>query len=297
MEELPARGSDRAFARVHLSDRTVIRIRTGTARPENRHTVSHLRFLSRNGVRVPEVLYASRDGSLVWVEDAGRVHLLDRLREGRPRRDRADMDKVLRLVARLHALSVPARLRLEPPFSPNLYRWEHDLFVNEFLARHDPGAEVDGVRTALREVSRALEDEPHVLVHRDLQSENILWHHGEPVLIDAQGMRRGPAAYDVASLLADPYVDRDPGEQRWLLERYNRYAATAVSPAAYALGATQRMAQALGAYGRLGAAPATRRFLRHIPAAMRQLSLWAPDGPLKSLAESFFMRHGSEFQV
>jgi aminoglycoside/choline kinase family phosphotransferase len=110
-------------------------------------------------------------------------------------------------------------------------------------------------------------------------------------------MRLGPAAYDLASLLADPYVDREPGEQLALLEVYNRNADAPVRGEDYAAGAAQRLAQALGAYGRLGARPATRRFLDFVPAAVRQLSYWAPEGPLKQWAGAFFMRHPGEFAL
>lgn len=297
VEELPARGSDRSFARVHLPDRTVIRVRSGTARPENRHTAAHFRFLARHGVRVPEVLHASPDGCGLWLEDAGRVHLLDRLGQGNDHRNREDMEQALRVAARLHGLSVPPDMVLEPPFGPDLYHWEHQGFVTEFLARHDPEADVAALRGTLRDTARVLEDAPRRLIHRDLQSTNYLWHGGEPVLIDVQGMRLGPVAYDLASLLADPYVDRDPGEQLWLLDAYNARADAPVSRELYARGAVQRLAQALGAYGRLGADPATRRFRRHIPAAVRQLTLWAPAGPLKNWAEAFFMRHCGKFPV
>ena len=72
----------------------------------------------------------------------------------------------------------------------------------------------------LRRVQRRLDTEDHVLVHRDLQSSNILFFRGEPVLLDFQGMRLGPSSYDLASLLCDPYVNLDPGIQRDLITYY-----------------------------------------------------------------------------
>jgi aminoglycoside/choline kinase family phosphotransferase len=226
------------------------------------------------------------------------VHLLDRLKSGSPRRNRSDMAQVLEVTARLHDLHVPGSVSLEPAFSPALYRWEHRLFEEEFLTRHDPTANPVSLHGELLQVAEALQGEPQVLVHRDLQSTNFLWRDNQPMLIDAQGMRLGPAAYDLASLLADPYVDREPDEQLALLNHYNQMAKVPVAPEAYALGATQRLVQALGAYGRLGAQPATRRFLHFVPAAVRQLGFWAPEeGALKAWAEAFFVRHPTEFTL
>jgi hypothetical protein len=114
---------------------------------------------------------------------------------------------------------------------------------------------------------------PDVLVHRDLQSSNVLWHRGGPVFIDFQSMRLGPAAYDVASLLCDPYVMLEPARQSRLLEYY---LARSPSPAAvrdsFWLAAVERLAQALGAYGRLAALPGMARFASHIQPALKMMS-------------------------
>jgi aminoglycoside/choline kinase family phosphotransferase len=287
VEELPARGSDRSFARIHFSERTFIRIRSGQQRPENRRTAGHLRFLVRKGIPVPKVHYASRDGSLLLLEDGGTEHLLDRLQQGSAPRNRNDMQQALKVTADLHAIRVPSRLELEPPFSPRLYHWEHQLFFREFLSRFDPDADLEALNRSLQKVARGLQKRPKVLLHRDLQSTNFLWTAKGPMLIDVQGMRKGPAAYDLASLLADPYVNRSPEEQRHLLRSYETYSGTLVPLEIYALGATQRLVQALGAYGRLGAQPETRRFLVHVPAALQQLQVWAPVGPLQRWAETF----------
>ena len=44
------------------------------------------------------------------------------------------------------------------------------------------------------------------LMHRDLQSRNIMMNKGQPFFIDFQSARLGPLQYDLASLLIDPYV-------------------------------------------------------------------------------------------
>ena len=82
------------------------------------------------------------------------------------------------------------------------------------------------------------------------------------MFIDFQGMRMGAAAYDLASLLCDPYVMMPDAMQARLLERYVacRGAAAESVRGIFRIAAVQRLAQALGAFGRLAAQPATRRF-------------------------------------
>jgi aminoglycoside/choline kinase family phosphotransferase len=229
------------------------------------------------------------------LEDVGREHLLDRLGEGRVRRNRSDVKKALDLVAGLHRLSPPSNL--EPPFTPKLVRWEHELFFTCFLDEYDPEADREALSRAFDRIGRRFLKQSRVLIHRDLQSTNLMWHRGEPVLIDFQGMRLGPASYDVGSFLADPYVNRGPSEQEDLLDVYNSCAKTPVEVAAYRTGATQRLCQALGAFGRLAALPHMKEFRRHIPAAVHQLTLWADDPVIQDWAIDFSERHRGTFPV
>ena len=78
----------------------------------------------------------------------------------------------------------------------------------------------------------------------------------------------GPAAYDLASLLCDPYVMLRAKQQVILLEYYLERAPHAQSTReTYHAAAVQRLSQALGAFGRLAANPGTERFSDHIQPA------------------------------
>ncbi len=289
VEPLPVRGSDRSYKRLHTPAGSLVLSVSGEQRPENFRMAAHTRFLQRNGIRVPRLDQVRQQGRVLAMEDVGRVHLLDRLNTGSAARNRSDMEKVLQLTADLHRLSPPRNL--EPPFTPALVRWEHELFLEHFLKQMDPKAETDVLLAAFARVGRRFLRQPRVLVHRDLQSTNLMWKRHQPVLIDFQGMRKGPASYDLGSLLADPYLNRPPELQLELLESYNQMAEAPVSLQAYRDGVTQRMCQALGAYGRLGALPGTAGFLRHIPAAVQQLLNWTEEAVLREWAEDFSDRH------
>ena len=286
VELMPARGSDRTFRRLISKERTEILIRSGEERPENLRLVKHTRFLDRKGFRVPEIYKRAQKDRWLQVEDLGGTHLLDRLQSGSTTRNQRDMRLVLELIARFHSLKVPTSLELEPAFGPKLYAWERDLFKNEFLSRHAKVSDFRKLEKSLFRLSEDLADVPQVLIHRDLQSTNIMWLKNNPGLIDFQGMRMGSAAYDLGSLLADPYVNRSKDLQRDLVKIYNRFAERSISESEVAQGAVQRLLQALGAYGRLGAQKENQRFLRYIPAALTQLTYWAEDSVIEGWAQS-----------
>jgi aminoglycoside/choline kinase family phosphotransferase len=294
VEVLEARGSDRSFRRIYSPRGTQLLIKCGKERPENLRLAGHSRLLMTQGVRVPEILESRHGGAWLRVEDLGRVDLQHRLAEGGVNRNRGDVQKVLKLVARLHGLRVPASCQLEASFDAELFAWERQLFRESFLRWHDPQADVKGLEEGLRKVAMRLEAQPRVLLHRDLQCTNVMWVDGAPALIDFQGMRLGPAVYDLGSFLADPYLGRSREAQLEALAVYNTFSEQQVDEETYALGAVQRLTQTLGAYGRLGAKPETRRFLRFIPEAVRQMGLWAEDKRLQEWVRSFLEGQAGE---
>jgi NDP-sugar pyrophosphorylase family protein/tRNA A-37 threonylcarbamoyl transferase component Bud32 len=271
------RGSQRTFTWLLCGDQSALLIRYDPLREENTLFVRHARFLKRLGMPVPQVLLDDPNRFLTVVEDVGARDLLD-VQRGLAREDLLALYKlVLRPVLVLHTQGAGearrARLRRMPDFGPDLYCWEYDYFAEQMLARRArvPEATILRIKQELAAVGLRLHREPQVLIHRDLQSSNILWKNNQPHLIDFQGMRLGPAAYDLASLLCDPYADLSEDVQLTLLAHYRRAAGCALSAEIFWLGAIQRLVQALGAFAKLSARPESRQFAAHIPAALRQL--------------------------
>jgi NDP-sugar pyrophosphorylase family protein/aminoglycoside/choline kinase family phosphotransferase len=289
---LAPRGSDRAFTRLLRGSRSAILIEYGDRRPENAAYAAHARFLRRAGIRVPTVLADWPDRHALLMEDAGSRSLEDAVPHATPARVERLYREVLDQAARLHAIPA-ARIRaagihLQPAFSPKVYRWERNLFAAHFLG---PRLELSARQQALvlrdlARIARDLASAPAVLVHRDFQSSNVFLHRGETVLIDFQGMRMGPAAYDVASLLCDPYVMLSDVLRDRLLDHYLDRVRDPESVRRYFwMAAVERLAQALGAFGRLSASADTARFARYIPPALRVMqSALAHLPPLPNLA-------------
>ncbi len=130
-------------------------------------------------------------------------------------------------------------------------------------------------RTELEALARRLLETPPVLVHRDLQSQNVMVRKGEPVLIDFQGMRFGSLFYDLGSLLYDPYVEIEEADRAALLRTYYDLSRPLQDwnefESLFHLASAQRLMQALGAYGFLGRERGKSRFLAHIAPALDRL--------------------------
>ncbi len=280
VESLPPRGSNRSFARLTTAHDSLILIRyDDQARPENLRYAGHTRRLEQCGIPVPRVLAHSAKNHFMLMEDGGREDLTRRMVSCSNAEAMRLYRRVIDAVLRLHNEGTRRQklhpIPLEPAFDTTLYRWEHELFFNEFAAPR--------VRLTVRQrstlteefslLARTLLAQPPVLIHRDLQSSNVLLNKTRLVLIDYQGMRLGAAAYDLASLLYDPYVDLPDALRLQLLEYYNRKTSGAPIPnRIFYAGAAQRLIQALGAYGRLGKMPGTARFSAYIQPALQRLS-------------------------
>lgn len=300
--EWPERGSARSFARIMDATRAVILMRYDPKRRENVYYTRQARFLLRCGWPVPSILGESRSECWALIEDLGDADLTSlirpeipntsreyRSRKGKgvsaewplqnPSRSRKLYARILERVAELHGPLSDAirdsRTPIMPPFDQTLYRYERALFTTHYLCGrlHINETRARPISRDLYRVAHPLQSAPRVLIHRDLQSSNIYWVDNDPAFIDFQGMRLGPAAYDLASLLCDPYVALPREMRDELLEQYRSLATpgdTFITEYRYACA--QRLVQAIGAYARMGAIPGCERFLQHIPAALRLLN-------------------------
>ena len=208
------------------------------------------RFLFERKFPVPQVLLHDAPARIIVMADAGNRDLGDIKDPAK----RAEIYRaVIRHIARLHTeISADAArmpVELSEAFGENLYKWEQRYFAEE-CAKNRFGISADCCARDFRTVRETLEARKSVLLHRDLQSQNVMVDDsGNPVFIDFQGMRLGNQFYDLASLLFDPYTDVPDGEalarlycaqtgldyQNILREIYT--------------AACERLMQALGAYG------------------------------------------------
>lgn len=297
---LGTRGSNRSFWRLYSERASAIYIRYSLERSENVRYSGHAAVLAAAGVPVPAVLADLPASRCLVLEDWGDDSLQQRM-ERRPGHAEAWYRSVVEALARLHREGTRAvetsGTALEPPFDAALYAWEHRLFEEQLLVeRYGYEALPEEVTRELLGVAERLGKARQVVVHRDFQSSNILFRGLRFAFIDFQGMRLGAAAYDLASLLYDPYVKLTPLFRARLAAHYG--SCQPEHPDAVELffdGAVQRLVQALGAYGRL-AGVGQPGFVRHILPALENL-LEAADAcgleKLGGLAEELIAREQS----
>ena len=268
---LGARGSERVF---FGCDQGIAVMYDDGNRDENGKYPGHARWLKAKGIPVPEILADVPEKKVMLMSNAGteRKMTLD------------DYVKVVETLVKFNALGtapdVPANLL--PPFDDETWEWERNLFAKYCLGANFQLEMSEAVRKELEGVAEILEREPKALVHRDFQSTNVLWKNGELSFIDFQGMRLGPAAYDLASLVYDPYVTFIEGERKALVALYAKLANRPEIVKILPYAAVQRLAQCLGAYGRL-ASVGQPQFGKHVVPALRNLLVAADEANLNAI--------------
>jgi aminoglycoside/choline kinase family phosphotransferase len=137
---------------------------------------------------------------------------------------------------------------------------------------------------------RAGQADASFFLHRDFQSRNIMVQQGRVRFIDYQAGRLGPLAYDLASLLIDPYAALPQDMQNALIEQYLD-ALTALIPYSreqfrreYLWLAIQRNLQILGAFAFLSSQRDRPFFAQYIPPALHSLRSLLAKLPLAEYA-------------
>jgi aminoglycoside/choline kinase family phosphotransferase len=284
---LEGRGSDRAFFRIRWNRKdTAILVHYDPKRVENTYYAAIAEFLRENDIPTPRLIRHAPAACLILMEDLGDTDLWS-LRKTSWENRRPLYQKTLAIARRIHSLPEKgfpsSRVRLMESFGPDLYRWERDYFREHFV-RNFCGIELEAslerqLESELSALGERLSGSMRCLVHRDLQSQNVMIRDGEPFLIDFQGMRFGSPFYDLGSLLCDPYVNISGSERDKLLSYY--YGLTkwdydwAAFREAFWEASAQRLMQALGAYGFLGFKKGLKAYLEHIPSGLHNLYLAA----------------------
>jgi len=280
---LSKRGSGRTFFRLKWDTQdSVILIHYDPERIENAYYADIAVFLSEWLIPVPHIISHDFEKCLILMEDMGNVDLWS-YRKKDWETKRTLYQKTLVAAHRLHGIKHEdlslSGIRLMEGFNAALYRWEREYFLDHFV-KGICGIDIEpkmatALENELSRLARRLIKTPPCLIHRDLQSQNVMIMNGEPFFIDFQGMRIGCAFYDLASLINDPYVDFSDEEVEELLLFYYVLSGGALDWDTFSNcfweASVQRLMQALGAYGFLGVKKGLKSFLEHIPCGLKNL--------------------------
>ncbi|MHB8762822.1 MAG: phosphotransferase [Deferrisomatales bacterium] len=274
-------GSSRRFFRLRSGGGATWVLLAGPDPAENAAYVRVARHLAARRVRVPAVHGVDEARGWILLEDLGDRNLYSALRA--PGADPAALyAPVLELLARMQVRGAEG-FGLRVGFAPAAYgpelmvEGEGLYFAREFAAGLLGARIPGGLRGDLERLAALGAAAPGgYFLHRDFQSRNLQLTPAGPALIDFQGARPGPLAYDAAALLLDPYAALAPRLRAELLARYRALLAELGAGGGwtedgwFAVGSF-RLLQALGAFGKLGGRLGKPGFLEHAGAGLEHL--------------------------
>jgi aminoglycoside/choline kinase family phosphotransferase len=291
VESMGPDGSLRRFCRlVHESGRRVVAIapppgdETGLREARSGHHIGC--HLFARGAPVPEQLCFDEATGLQVCEDLGDVRLHDLVTGAtEPGKEIAGLYR--RVVEELARMQVRGRSGFDPDWC-----WDAPRYDRQVMLERESGYFLQAMCRDLLDIPVAAEvhEECAVLadhgaaadnsffLHRDFQSRNIMVRDGRVFFIDFQAGRLGPLAYDLASLLIDPYVALPASLQQELQAWYLDTLAGLVDVdrdrfyREYQVLAIQRNLQILGAFAFLSHRRHKKFFRPYMQPALQSLA-------------------------
>jgi aminoglycoside/choline kinase family phosphotransferase len=292
-------GSERAFHRLEAAGQPLVGA-IGRNLAEVRAFLGFTAHLAARGIPVPRILGADAARGLYLMDDLGEATLARRLAQWRADADaaapaRAALEAALETTVRwLPAIQVRGGEGLDESLcwegralDAAAFRRDAERFLRHYVPRFGlhPAPVDDAVRADLETLIARLDALPRAhFCYRDFQARNVMWvrRAGErapgPVFLDYQSGRRGPLAYDLASLLYSPDTGADEPLREQLVDVYLAALAqqgVALARAEFLAGfrpiVLLRRLQALGRYAELGTVHKRAVFLDKIPPALAEL--------------------------
>lgn len=293
-EPLAGDGSHRLFWRVSATEtgKSLIAMANPPITPdrgrENSAYVMIAHHLQQKGISLP-VIY-QYDLAMGWfiMEDLGSVNLQEAVLSCND-----PIPLYSRVVKHLFRLQTLGHEGFDPSWCAQTKHYDRtvmlkyeahyfrDAFLEGFLGYKQP---FYGLETAFDHLAeKASRANGHFFMHRDFQSRNIMVDGEKIGIIDWQGGRLGPLAYDLASMLLDPYVLLSEFQRRKIFDAYvdllKGYNPALAGPFKrdYPYLAVQRNLQILGAFSFLSKVMNKMQFAAYIPGALKTLEALIDD--------------------
>lgn len=255
-------------------------------------------FLYKKQLDVPEIFSINPKNHTVIMEDLGDNTLYNLVKMCETRNEIEELyRKVIQWLVKFQVATygkiVPENsgdagekfpLRL---FDYDYLRWETTYFRENFLENYCKleAKQLVGLNAEFDKMAKDTLTAPQVMIHRDFQSQNILIKNCEVRIVDFQGARIGHIAYDLMSLLNDPYIHLDKDLRFSLFEYF--FNLLAETPLLFPLleqkalrsimaivhpAALQRSMQALGAYAFLSMKKGKKDYISFIKPGLQILN-------------------------
>ena len=289
IEPLKGDGSDRRWFRLRSGNNTLVMVDHAIRnRPGGQAEVDAFidigRHLRSRGVAVPDIYLCDRFAGLVFIEDLGEMHLQDAVVS---RDDRNLVQHYRQVIDQWVHMACAGSEAFQTQWTFQSTHYDRELilerecryFVEAFLAGYLGRTDLyDDLAPEFELLAKStIENGYEGFLHRDFQSRNVMVKDGQPYLIDFQSGRLGPAQYDLASLLIDPYVQKSPETQNELYDYAVQMIGQKIHIDAdrfkkgYDGCKLTRNLQMLGAFGYLTRVKEKRYFETYIPVALKTL--------------------------
>lgn len=285
-------GSDRRYFRLILADSSFI----GTIAPDENEARAFLglcRDLRSAGAAVPEVFAVSDDFHYYVQEDLGDASLFSLL-------SNTDFEQLIKET--LHRLAFMQKIPLDrwhsdcmaKDFSRRQVMWDLNYFKYEYLKARNVIFDEDLLEDDFDRFADRLLSVPKRFwgfMMRDCQSRNVMIAKGDPVFIDFQAGRYGPAIYDAVSFLWQARAGFSKGFREDMVSFYcdvfcNGDATLREEMLSFLDDFVLfRTLQVLGAYGYRGLVQHRSHFILSIPLALANLSYLLDKGVLNQYPE------------
>ncbi len=183
------------------------------------------RYLTRLGVRVPEILRFDEPAGMMVLEDLTDLTFEAALRtESKESLYTRAVEMLALLRAKAEREIDRGCLAFTRAFDEDLYDWELHHFrewgLEVWSGQKPSDAERAELDSIFRRMAKQLAAAPRGFTHRDYQSRNLMVKGQELIVIDFQDALQGPRQYDLVALLRDSYVELDRAFVSAMLDAY-----------------------------------------------------------------------------
>ncbi|MFA6291655.1 MAG: sugar phosphate nucleotidyltransferase [Victivallales bacterium] len=282
--QIAEQGSNRKFYRISYPDSSRVVMLSSAEDQDFDRFIRIGSYLFQNGLGTPEIFNYDKVQHAVLMEDLGDETVHEVLKkENKADVYRKVIDWLVGFQKKSYALGDECRKEVDRVFDYPGIRWETEYFTENFLKRHlgADDAKCEALKPGFDMLANEALIQPQVLIHRDFQSQNIMIKDGKVRVVDFQGARQGPLAYDLMSLLKDAYVDIPQTFRKEMEDYYYEgLQATGVRELTFSkalfrkyavVAGLQRNMQALGAFTFLSLVKGKRKYLDYIPGGVKNL--------------------------
>jgi NDP-sugar pyrophosphorylase family protein len=277
-------GSDRRYYRIRRNGKSLMLMQCHEDDSDFLRHIKYTKFFQKYSVPVPQLIESEPEKMRAYFEDLGDLSLYSWVKCPQESKKIEEVyKKAIDILSALHIIAtkyvsecLPLQNRI---FDYEYLRWETSYFLERFIGgiRNITVKNLSALNNEFHRLADTVNSFPKTIIHRDFQSQNIMITKGGALrLLDYQGARIGPPAYDVVSLLWDPYYRLEEGIRERLLDYYINKVIFS-NPSLSSFNHTilpcrlQRHMQALGAYGFLSTVKGKKYFQKFVPEGLRLL--------------------------